>query len=60
MLNIAGAYQQLAAAQWCRQRGAAWPEVLQWYDKEQDDQVWTGATLEWARAEGCTSPLCEP
>jgi hypothetical protein len=56
MLNIAGANEQLTAAQWCRLRGAEWPTVLQWYDEEEDNQVWTGATLAWARAEGCTAP----
>jgi hypothetical protein len=28
MLNVAGASEQLAAAQWCRQRGAEWPARL--------------------------------
>jgi hypothetical protein len=52
MLLAAGAYSKLAAAKWLRQQGAEWPAVLcsVWYQK------WSGDTLEWARAEGCTSP----
>jgi hypothetical protein len=52
MLNVAGAYDQLAAAQCLRhQRGAEWPDVLQWIES------WSGDVLAWARAEGCDSPL---
>jgi hypothetical protein len=51
MLNVAGARNKLAAAQWLRQQGVEWPTVLR-YGKQ-----WSGDTLEWARAEGCTSPL---
>jgi hypothetical protein len=50
MLNVAGASEQLAAAQWCRQRGAEWPARLVC------DTPWEGDTLAWARAEGCTAP----
>jgi hypothetical protein len=50
-LQLAGAYGRLTAAQWLRQRGAEWPPVLKYEDKP-----WTGAVLEWARAEGCTAP----
>jgi hypothetical protein len=50
LLSVAGAADQLAAAQWLRQRGANWPAVLC-----HNDKPWTGATLEWARAEGCTA-----
>jgi hypothetical protein len=53
MLNIAGAHSKLAAAKWLRQQGAEWPHVLNWYWYGQ----WSGDTLEWARAEGCTSPV---
>jgi hypothetical protein len=49
MLNVAGASEQLAAAQWCRQRGAKWPPWLMF------DVPWEGATLAWVRAEGCTA-----
>jgi hypothetical protein len=48
MLNIAGVYNQLAAAKWLRQQGAGWPAMLFWGDEETE-------TLQWARAEGCTS-----
>jgi hypothetical protein len=51
MLKAAGSTDQLAVAQWLRQRGAEWPARLQ-YGIEQ----WRGATLTWARSEGCTSP----
>jgi Ankyrin repeats (3 copies) len=54
MLNAAGAQEHLAAAQWCRQKGAVWPTVLM-YDKVS----WTAATLAWARAEGCTARTTE-
>jgi hypothetical protein len=50
MLNVAGAYSKLAAAKWLRAQGAEWPQVLEY------GQPWTGDTLLWARAEGCTSP----
>jgi hypothetical protein len=52
MLDFAGANNQLAAAQWLRQRGAAWPLLLQ----DRGDP-WSGDVLEWARGEGCDSPL---
>jgi hypothetical protein len=56
MLNIAGCNDRLAAAQWLRQQHyAEWPPVLCY-----DDKPWSGDTLEWARAEGCDSPLDEP
>jgi hypothetical protein len=54
MLNAAGANQQLAAAQWCKQRGAAWPDRLMY-----DGVSWTGAALAWARAQGCTARTTE-
>jgi hypothetical protein len=53
LLGIAGTCNHLAAAKWLRQRGAEWPAVLR-YKKV---YVWHGSTLEWARAEGCTSPV---
>ena len=55
MLNTAGTYNTLAAAQWLRQQGAEWPAVLNYCDL-----AWSGETLAWARAEGCTSPTEEP
>jgi hypothetical protein len=51
MLNVAGSYSELAAAQWLRQRGAEWPEILNDYGR-----VWSGDVPAWAIAEGCTSP----
>jgi hypothetical protein len=51
MLNVAGGHNHLAAAQWLRAQGAEWPGVLSYIW-----QPWSGETLAWARAEGCTSP----
>jgi hypothetical protein len=51
MLNMAGVFGQLAAAQWLRQQGAEWPDVLSFLG-----MPWSEAVLAWARAEGCTSP----
>jgi hypothetical protein len=56
MLNEAGGHSQLAAAQWLRQLCADWPPVLL-YDEGFD--VWSGESLAWARAEGCTSEVPE-
>jgi tripartite-type tricarboxylate transporter receptor subunit TctC len=50
MLKVAGANNHLAAAQWLRQQGASWPAKLCSF------RQWSGDTLAWARAEGCTSP----
>jgi Ankyrin repeats (3 copies) len=52
MLNDAGRCNWLSIAQWLRQQGAEWPAVLgsQW-------RSWRTAALQWARDEGCTSPL---
>jgi hypothetical protein len=54
MLKYAGAMDKLAVVQWLRQQGAEWPAVLR---NEELPQSWHSATLAWARAEGCTSPL---
>jgi hypothetical protein len=52
MLNAAGARDELIAVQWLRvQQCAEWPAYL-----EYDGVSWTGATLTWAREQGCTSP----
>jgi hypothetical protein len=51
-LNTAGAGNKLQAAQWLRQLGAQWPAVL-----KHGAQQWSGESLAWARAEGCTSPV---
>jgi hypothetical protein len=50
-LNAAGAGGRLQVAQWLRQHGAEWPIVLR-----AGRMRWTGESLAWARAEGCTSP----
>jgi hypothetical protein len=52
MLRVAGAYQHLAAVTWLREEGAQWPTVLC-----RSARQWSGDTLAWARAEGCTSPI---
>jgi hypothetical protein len=53
MLQVAGANDHLAAAQWLREeRVAEWPLVLRC-----GGRFWLGDVLEWARAEGCDSPL---
>jgi hypothetical protein len=60
MLNAAGGHGKLAAAKWLRQRGAEWPGVLRFSFHHDDGEgtvfEWTHDLLEWARAEGCTSP----
>jgi hypothetical protein len=55
MLQCAGAHRRLAAVQWLRQQGAEWPTVLR-----NGKKPWTGVTLLWARAQGCTSPTSPP
>jgi hypothetical protein len=58
LLNAAAACEQLEAAQWLRAQGAEWPTLLSYktliFDKR---KLWKGATLEWARSEGCTALL---
>jgi hypothetical protein len=49
-LSTAACYSQLPAAQWCREHGADWPATL-------SQREWCGELLQWARAEGCTSPI---
>jgi hypothetical protein len=55
MLNFAGINGKLAAAQWLHAQGAAWPAVLHFAARPQ--QQWSGAVLEWSRVAVCTSPL---
>jgi hypothetical protein len=55
VLLIAGLSSQLAAAQWLRAQGAPWPPTLS--VPFGDEQQWPEPMVEWARAEGCTSPL---
>jgi hypothetical protein len=50
-LNYAGAKNKLAAAQLLKQQGAEWPAVLYC-----SGVSWSGESLAWARAEGCTAP----
>jgi hypothetical protein len=50
-LQVAGAYGELAVAQWLRLQDVEWPAVLKCNNKP-----WQGEVLAWARAEGCTSP----
>jgi hypothetical protein len=49
VLDFAGTFHQLAAAQWLREQGAEWPAAFLC--------PWSGAVLAWARAEGCTTPI---
>jgi hypothetical protein len=51
-LLYAGAHNNLAAAQWLRERGAEWPPVLY-----VNGHTWHSDVVAWARAQGCTSPL---
>eukprot|EP00953_Heterococcus_sp_UTEX-ZZ885_P018319 10228-Heterococcus_DN1.PRE.6 len=55
-LFLAGSQGHLAVAQWLRAQGAEWPPRLSALIGG-GLQQWEGAVLEWARAEGCTSPL---
>jgi hypothetical protein len=58
MLQAAGAHDQLETAQWLRAQGAGWPAVLKFRVTDAHTaRVWYGETLDWARSEGCTSPL---
>jgi hypothetical protein len=52
VLNIAGAHCKLEAVKWLREQGAQWPDKLKYKSK-----YWRGATLAWARLQGCTAPL---
>eukprot|EP00953_Heterococcus_sp_UTEX-ZZ885_P002701 1976-Heterococcus_DN1.PRE.2 len=52
MLSCAGKWDKLAAAQWLRQQGAEWPDRVRTGRRK-----WTGAVLQWAIAEGCTTTI---
>jgi hypothetical protein len=52
LLQAAGCTDNIATAKWLRHCGAEWPAVL-----KHDYTQWHAAMLEWARAEGCTSPV---
>jgi hypothetical protein len=53
LLQAAGAHKRLAAVQWLREQGAAWPARL----RDRWGKQWRGPCLEWARFEGCDSPV---
>jgi hypothetical protein len=55
MLNIAGVYSKLAAAQWLRQQGTKWPVVLRCAGT-----AWSAMMKAWARAQGCRAPTRAP
>jgi hypothetical protein len=52
LLNAAGVSGRLSVAKWLRQQGAEWPAVL----RSRFERPWSSTALQWARAEGCTSP----
>jgi hypothetical protein len=54
-LNYAGEFSQLSVVQWLRQHGAQWPAALG--SGQRYIHQWSGDTLAWARAEGCTAPI---
>jgi hypothetical protein len=58
LLNNAGANGSLQVAAWLRQQDAEWPIVLR-HTSNQFGSIaqWSDDTLQWARAEGCTSPV---
>jgi hypothetical protein len=51
MLKWAASRSNLAAAQWLRQHGAAWPAVL----CNEDGEEWPDDAVAWARSQGCTA-----
>jgi hypothetical protein len=51
MLNMAAHCNKLAAAQWLREQGAESPVAFDRW------RPWSTEVLEWAIAEGCTTPL---
>jgi hypothetical protein len=53
MLTAAAHYNKLTAAKWLREQGAEWPtKFKKWYP-------WRSEVLEWARVEGCITPMTE-
>jgi hypothetical protein len=52
MLRRAAVGSKLPVAKWLRQAGAQWPAELKCYG-----QSWHADMVQWARDEGCTSPL---
>jgi hypothetical protein len=56
LLNVAGACDKLKTAQWLKlQYSVEWPAVLKW--PASTENHWSGSTLQWARQQGCASPL---
>jgi hypothetical protein len=54
LLNLAGSCDHLDVAKWLRQQGAEWPAVLRF-----DGNSWVHVMVQWARGEGCTSPITD-
>jgi hypothetical protein len=63
LLHAAGAFGSLEACRWLRNNGASWPNVhaLYWPPNHcpRDALCWSEDTVEWAKAEGCTSLLSD-
>jgi hypothetical protein len=58
--NCAGACDRLQTAQWLRQHGAQWPAALGFSGNTiNHKRWWSGESLAWARANGCTSPTVQ-
>ena len=57
LLSVAGAFNRLTLAKLLREQGAEWPAELRAQGDYYEDDQWSGDVLEWARAEGCDSPL---
>jgi hypothetical protein len=56
MLATAGARKRLGIAKFLREHGAEWPAVL----VTSTGLAWSDELVQWARSEGCTSPLPPP
>jgi hypothetical protein len=52
LLKSAGRYDDLMLVKWLRQQGANWPANLAY-----DGDRWSAALVQWARDEGCVSPV---
>jgi hypothetical protein len=56
MLATAGPHNGLPVAKFLREHGAEWPAQL----KSSSNLAWCAELVQWARDEGCTSPLPPP
>jgi hypothetical protein len=57
-LRLADHFRHVATAKWLRQQGAPWPDVLGVPCRKcEGADPWSPDLIEWARSEGCTSPL---